>query len=284
MKKILGLIGSPRSFGNCEILIKEISKNIPEKHELSLLRLTDFNINACNGCYQCLFGDMRCPADDDLYTIVNALCDTDALILAVPTYFFKAHSALHNLIDRGLSFYGFSEKIWNKSAIGIGIAGIDKKEGSILLDIDRFMKLLHAETKETTIMYARLPGDIFLVDENITRAKTLAKQLFSDPVRKKVSCPLCGSDTFRFLGKNQIKCMLCSNEGTVMVCENEPVISMELTGNGILLNEEDSMNHLTWLRDMKEEFLNKRHTLKKIKNEYIGNYKWIKPQKAITDK
>jgi multimeric flavodoxin WrbA len=43
MKKILGIIGSPRKMGCSEIMIKEISRNISEPHELVLLRLTDFN-------------------------------------------------------------------------------------------------------------------------------------------------------------------------------------------------------------------------------------------------
>ena len=33
MKKVLGLIGSPRKLGNCEIMVKEISKG---EHELFL--------------------------------------------------------------------------------------------------------------------------------------------------------------------------------------------------------------------------------------------------------
>jgi len=38
MKKILGIIGSPRRLGNSEIVIKEISANLTEPHELKLIR------------------------------------------------------------------------------------------------------------------------------------------------------------------------------------------------------------------------------------------------------
>ena len=87
MIKILGIIGSPRKLGNSEIMIKEISRNISEPHELVLLRLTDFNIGSCRGCYNCLFKEERCVLDDDLYTVVDAMCAADAIILAAPTYF-----------------------------------------------------------------------------------------------------------------------------------------------------------------------------------------------------
>jgi hypothetical protein len=36
MKKIVGLIGSPRKLGNSELIVKEISRNIPEDLEARL--------------------------------------------------------------------------------------------------------------------------------------------------------------------------------------------------------------------------------------------------------
>ncbi|HIJ57191.1 MAG TPA: flavodoxin family protein, partial [Deltaproteobacteria bacterium] len=40
MKKILGIIGSPRRLGNSEIMVKEIGRHIPIPHELKLIRLS----------------------------------------------------------------------------------------------------------------------------------------------------------------------------------------------------------------------------------------------------
>ena len=73
MKKVLGIIGSWRKMGNSEIMIKEISRHIAEPHELNLLRLTDFNIGSCRGCYSCLFKEERCVVNDDLYSIADAI-------------------------------------------------------------------------------------------------------------------------------------------------------------------------------------------------------------------
>ena len=80
MKEILGIIGSPRKLGNCEIMVKEISRQISITHELQLLRLQDFNILPCIGCYHCLFKEGQCVLDDDLKTITKAVVDADELM------------------------------------------------------------------------------------------------------------------------------------------------------------------------------------------------------------
>ena len=71
-KKIVSLILSPRELGNCEILAKEICRNIPEDSELELIRLTAKNIKPCKGCYACLANGI-CPLDDDFIEVASAM-------------------------------------------------------------------------------------------------------------------------------------------------------------------------------------------------------------------
>ncbi len=129
MKNILGIIGSPRKLGNSEIMIKEISRNISEPHELKLLRLTDFNIGSCRGCYSCLFKEERCVIKDDLYTIDDAMCAADAIILAAPTYFLSANASLKRFVDRSFALYASIDRLFGTPSVGICIAGIPGKEG-----------------------------------------------------------------------------------------------------------------------------------------------------------
>ncbi len=147
MKKVLGIIGSPRNLGNCEIMIKEISRQIPVSHELNLLRLSDFDILPCRGCYRCLPEGKQCVFKDDLNTVLQAMCDADALVVAVPAYFLSANACLKGLLDRGLSIYNHSQKLWHKPAVGIGIAGIAGREGFTLLGVQSFLKLILAQEK-----------------------------------------------------------------------------------------------------------------------------------------
>ena len=82
MKKILGIVGSKRSSGNCEIMVKEISRQVPEPHQLQLLRLPDFDIRYCTGCYRCLIKGRGWVIGDDLSIVLDAIAGADALILA----------------------------------------------------------------------------------------------------------------------------------------------------------------------------------------------------------
>ena len=123
MTQVLGIVASHRHLGNCEIMVKEVSRQLTVPHRLQLLRLPDFNLRYCNGCYRCL-SKGGCVLDDDLAEILAAIADADALILAAPTYFLGGHACLKVFVDRGISFYTMAERLWGKPAVGIGIAGI----------------------------------------------------------------------------------------------------------------------------------------------------------------
>ena len=44
-KLVLGLVGSPRKLGNCEVFVKEISNQLAVRHRLKLIRLPALNKN-----------------------------------------------------------------------------------------------------------------------------------------------------------------------------------------------------------------------------------------------
>lgn len=54
-KILLGMIGSPRKFGNSELFIKELYLQLSGSWELKLIRLPEMDIRPCKACYQCLF-------------------------------------------------------------------------------------------------------------------------------------------------------------------------------------------------------------------------------------
>lgn len=278
MKKILGIIGSPRKLGNCEIMIKEISRNISEPHELQLIRLSEFNIMPCVGCYKCLFKKERCVLKDDFYKVFDTILEADGLIIAVPAYFLGANASLKRFLDRGLSFYAHVEKLWNKPAIGVGIAGIKGKEGYTLLGIESFINLLFAKNKKSTIIYGALPGEIFLNKENNKTALELAASLFG-PVHETNGsrCPVCGGKTFRFIESNRVRCMLCSNEGTFTMSNNQPVFEIKKSEHELFITKEEAINHRAWLIGMKERFIQEKTRLKDISTAYRTGGEWINP-------
>ncbi len=278
MKNILGIIASPRRLGNCEIIVKEISKNIAESHTLSLLRLSDFTVRPCKGCYLCLFKKRQCIQRDDLMVILNAMADADAMIVAVPTYFLGGNGSLKMLLDRGLAFYAFLERLWGKPSVGVGIAGIKGKEGSTVLDIERFLKLSMSDMKRTAMIYGALPGEILQKETTEKIAKELANALFtSRRSPEALHCPLCGSSSFRFLTHERVRCLLCSNSGTLQMKDQRPVIGIEKEGNGLFLSKEDALEHEDWLRTRVGEYSAKREQMNTLRSPYREGWNWIKP-------
>ncbi len=280
MKKILGLIGSSRKLGNSEIMVKEISRHINLDHELSLVRLQDFDIQPCKGCYTCLIKGKGCKIADDFNRLLEIILDADAIIIAAPTYFLSVNSSLKRFLDRGLAFYSHIDELWKKPAVGVGIAGIEGKEGFTLLGIENFIRLLMLENKNSLIIYGPLPGEIFLNQQNKEIARSLAKDLF-EPVQGKdiPCCPLCKSETFRFLNHNTIKCMLCSNNGTIAYENGKTVIHIDQSDHDIFLTKKNVMKHKQWLLNMKERFLSNKKQLKEITIAYLKEGEWIKPIK-----
>jgi NAD(P)H-dependent FMN reductase len=278
LKKILGIIGSPRKLGNCEIMVKEISKQISIPHELNLLRLHDFKILPCRACYQCLYKTQQCGLEDDLAPLINAVLDADALIVSVPTYFLGINSYLKQFLDRGLALLAHIEKLWLKPAVGVVIAGIEGKEGYSLLGLQSFLKLIFAEDKGCRIVYGALPGEVFMNPKNKQTAAGLACALFEPCVEKKgACCPICGGDTFRFIENNRVRCMLCSNSGIMTMKEDTPVFEIKKSDHELFLSKKDAIKHREWLLGMKSRFVGQKKALKKITVSYFKQGRWIKP-------
>jgi multimeric flavodoxin WrbA len=278
MKKILAIIGSPRKLGNCEIMAKEISNQLSIPHELNLLRLQDFNILPCRGCYHCLFKTEHCILKDDLNIVVQAMLDADAYIVCAPTYFLGINASLKIFIDRGISFYAHIENLWSKPAVGVAIAGIQGKEGYSRLVIQSFLKMIFADDKRTKVIYGALPGEIFLNKNNKQAAQELASALFGSEVENKSPCcPQCGGDTFRFLDNNRVRCMLCSNSGNFTMDSGFPVFEITESRHDFFSSKEDAIKHKKWLLGMKSRFLEHKKDLKEITLSYLKQGTWIKP-------
>lgn len=270
MKRVLALIGSPRNLGNCELMVKEISRNIPEAHELRLLRLSDFELRPCSGCYACLFRDEGCVIDDDLSLVLGEILAADAYIVAAPAYFLGPNAVLKRLLDRALAFYAHAEKLWGRPALALGVAGMADREGYTQLGLESFLKLLLADIKDSRLLYAALPGEIFYGEENKAVAAEMGAALFGerrhDPAP---TCPVCGGSTFRFLGADRVRCMLCSNVGTVSLPGGEPRFSVEAGEHEMFTSLEAVVAHREWLKGMKDRFLRERGQLKEIATRYL---------------
>jgi multimeric flavodoxin WrbA len=278
MKKILGIIGSPRKLGNCEIMVKEISNQLPIPHELNLLRLQDFKLLPCRGCYNCLFKTEHCILEDDLNAVIQAMAEADAYIVSAPTYFLGINASLKMLLDRGISFYAHMDDLWGKPAVGVAIAGIEGKEGYSRLMIQNFLKMIFADDKNTCVVYGALPGEVFINEKNKQVAFELASALFGPKAeRNGLCCPRCGGDTFRFLDTHRVRCMLCSNSGTMSIKSGSLSCNIDKSDHDFFFSKEDALQHKEWLLGMKSRFVRHKKSLKKITQTYLKQGTWIKP-------
>jgi multimeric flavodoxin WrbA len=280
-KTLLGLIASPRKFGNSELFIKELFLQLPAGWELKLIRLPDMDIRPCKACYQCLFGEEQCPQNDDFALVLDTLSHSDAYVVAAPTYLLGANASLKRFLDRGLSFYAHIDRLWAKPAVGVAIAGLEGMEGYTKLNVESFIKLTFGDLRGSAVVYGALPGEIFLQPAGQEMTRRLAQALTGS--REKVNpalpaCPVCGGDTFRFLPDGRVRCMLCSSSGSYAWQADRLQMETQPGEHPLFLSAEGAKRHAVGLRDMKEQFLAHRQELKAVTSKYtrIGN--WVAPR------
>ena len=276
-KKVVALLLSPRSLGNCEILCKAISRHIAESHDLSLLRLTEKKILPCRGCYACLMAG-KCPLDDDFLAVAEKLSDADALILATPTYFMGANGFLKVFLDRCLQLYSTPFSLRGKPVLNLVTAGIKGESGYSELMLNSCSLILGLNIKASEVFYGALPGEVFMDQaENLQRTESLAKQLLSPTERsyKKWACQLCGSDAIQLLGEDRVQCLACRNYGRIKFDGEQARLEIELNPGNIFFTDEQAEHHRLWLQGMKTRFLENKRRLAEITLPYKDEGEWL---------
>ena len=67
MKKVLGIVGSPRKKGNTHILVSRILEGAEtEGATTDLVLLSKLKIRECNGCHACWKGNSCAKRDDKI--------------------------------------------------------------------------------------------------------------------------------------------------------------------------------------------------------------------------
>jgi multimeric flavodoxin WrbA len=119
MKKILGIVGSPRINGNTHVLVSKIlegAQNFGLKVEIVFLK--DLDINECDGCHSCWKGN-QCSKNDDMNAIYPKIIESDIIVFGTPVYWYGPTALMKGFIDRFVFFNcpENREKIRGKMAI-----------------------------------------------------------------------------------------------------------------------------------------------------------------------
>ncbi len=269
MKRVLGIIGSPRKLGNCELMVKEIAARLPEPAELTMVRLPEKDIRPCKACYRCLSGD--CPHKDDFSTVLSAIVASDGVIVAAPVYLLGAHSSLQRFLDRGLNFWKHVDALSGKPAVGVALAGVPDGEGASLLGVENFILAMGMTVKGRAVVHAALPGEALLSEEGRGAAGRLAGALFSAeaPRNGDPSCTQCGGTYFEFRGGSRVYCLLCGSGGTASAEGGTLCLATEPPAHS-WRGPGARHAHGRWLVGMKEKYRRDRERLKEATRAYAG--------------
>lgn len=108
MKKILGVVGSPRRNGNTHILVSRVLEGAKDEGaEVGLLFLKDLDIQECDGCHVCWAG-RECSKSDDMNDVYPRIIESDVMVFGTPVYWYGPTALMKAFIDR-LSYFNCPE-------------------------------------------------------------------------------------------------------------------------------------------------------------------------------
>lgn len=100
-KNVLILSGSPRLYGNSDLLCDEFLKGANKAgHNAEKIFLRDKKIAYCNACYYCQKNNGICAIKDDMTEILEKINKADVIVLASPVYFYSICAQMKAVIDR----------------------------------------------------------------------------------------------------------------------------------------------------------------------------------------
>lgn len=112
--KIVAVLGSPRSKSNSSSLARRILSKASELGaETQEFVLNKMQLKGCQGCEACKTKSDRCVFKDDLFNVLEAVKEADAVVLASPIYFGDISAQLKSFFDRTYSYLNsdFSSRV-----------------------------------------------------------------------------------------------------------------------------------------------------------------------------
>ena len=104
MKRILGVLGSPRKNGNTHGMLETMLAAAERAGaETDIVFLGDLVIGDCNGCHACWRGK-ECPRGDDMNGLYGRITESDAIVFGTPVYWYGPTAPMKAFLDRFVYF------------------------------------------------------------------------------------------------------------------------------------------------------------------------------------
>jgi multimeric flavodoxin WrbA len=280
---VLGLISSPRPFGNSELAAKEIMRGLPDAWEKRMIRLSDMNLLSCTACYRCLSQEGHaCVLKDDLDFILRHMLWADKIIIAAPCYVLGAHLGVHRLIDRLMPVSENYVKFAGKQCALVVSYGLSGWEGLAREEMLKIPLALGMDSAGAAVLKATLPGDS-VSGRNLSRLRALAGVLAGGrgagnypPEDDVLPCPRCGSRLLTVKPDRSWRCPLCDGGGFVTIGDD----GLGLESNPSEENRfstDRRIEHERNLKDAKREFAARKDEIKRVRREYPDGDLWVRP-------
>lgn len=280
--KITGLVGSKRKKGNSFLLVKQALKGAEKAGgKGEIVELDSFHIEPCKGCLSCVFKG-KCPQEDDMFSFLRLLINSEGLILAAPTYLLSPAARLKALLDRFLLFSSFLGELESRRryAVTFSVAGNKLWNPLGVEMVNQFVLAAGFTPLDYREAYAPGPGEVLLQRDLMNEAFNMGEKLV-DAIRGRGEslkrgtedrqCPVCYSKTFSLKGPLTVQCPFCLIEGKVVLGE-EGV-------KKIVFKKEDIEDHFwaprhrqrhlaEWVKKTREPYLARRQEIMSKMAEY----------------
>ena len=129
MKRIIALLGSPRTGGNSETLAQAVLRGAEERgYSKNIVRLQGMPLGGCIDCRKCWSRGTPCIIEDGMAEVHSKIHEADVVVFATPLYWYTWSSQIKPVWDRFLPFV-HEKAAWDlkgKEAILVATAGDDK--------------------------------------------------------------------------------------------------------------------------------------------------------------
>ena len=161
--KVIGIVGSARTGGNTETLVKNILSGAEDRGaETKLFNLCTMTIGGCQGCAFCRTNS-NCGINDDMQTLYSEIRSANGLVIGSPVYMWQMSGQTKLFIDRLLAFLNkdFSSRLPRRTKL---IMAYTQGQGDL--------KAFKGYFEQTAAMLGFLGFDVL---ETIVAGGTLAK-------------------------------------------------------------------------------------------------------------
>ena len=133
-KNIVVLTGSPRRGGSTDRLTAAFIEGAESAgKKVMSFHVADMNIAGCLGCNYCFGTKGVCVLIDDMRTVLEAIKQADALVLASPIYYFSVSAQLKLAVDRTYALISVGAPV-KKAALLVtcGDGSVKAAEGAVV--------------------------------------------------------------------------------------------------------------------------------------------------------